>query len=161
MHKSDMSARARRELDRKFSSTELTAIAARPRAGWIRAVRGALGMSQAVLAQRHGVTRAAVEKLEQAEIHGGVTVAKLAQVAGAMDCTLIYALVPNDSLEATVNRQARARAEAELGYASRTMALEAQGVPSDRASEAVQRYADDLIATGRVWRERAGRRRVE
>lgn len=154
-----MAAQTRRELDRKFSSGQLAAIAARPRSGWIRAIRGALGMSQAVLAERLGVTRAAIEKLEQAETHGGVTISKLAQLAAAMDCTLVYALVPHDSLQETVERQARARAETELGYAARTMALEAQDVPDDRASEALKRYADELIATGRVWRERAARRR--
>jgi len=115
-------------------------------------------MSQAVLASRLGISRAAVEKLEQAEVHGGITVAKLAQVAGAMDCTLLYALVPNETLEQTVRRQARVRAERLLGYAARTMALEAQDVPNERQGEAVERYADELIATGGIWREdsRAG-----
>ncbi len=143
---------ARRELDRKFDAADLRPIEARPRSGWIRAIRGALGMSQAVLARRLGVSSAAVNKLERAELHGGITTAKLAQVAGALDCTLVYALVPNSTLERTVETQARAVATQTLGYAARTMALEAQEIDDAHQSEAVERYAQQLLANGNPWR---------
>src|ERR1700734_2434221 len=128
MRPSERAAQARRELDRKFAASTLEPIRARPRSGWIRAIRGALGMSQAVLAERLGVSRAAVNKLERAELHGGITTAKLAQVASALDCTLVYALVPNSTLEQTVRTQAQTLAARLLGYAARTMALEAQDI---------------------------------
>jgi predicted DNA-binding mobile mystery protein A len=153
MQKSQRAAQARRELDRKFTAAELNPIAARPRSGWIRAIRNALGMSQAVLAKRLGVSPAAVNKLEHAELHGGITISKLAEVAGAMGCTLTYALVPNDSLEATVRDQAQSKARQLLGYAAQTMALEAQDIDRDRQAETVERYADQLVANGAVWRE--------
>jgi predicted DNA-binding mobile mystery protein A len=110
-------------------------------------------MSQAVLASRLGVSSAAVNKLEHAELDGGITIAKLSQVAAALDCSLVYALVPNTSLEGTVGAQARKRAEGWLGYANRTMALEAQEVAEDRLPEALDRYAQELIDSGRLWRE--------
>ena len=152
MQRSERAAQARRELDRKFDAANLEPIQARPRSGWIRAVRGALGMSQAVLAERLGVSSAAVNKLERAELHGGITVGKLAEVASGLDCTLVYALVPNSTLERTVRTQARTVAARLLGYAARTMALEAQGIDEDRQSEAVERYANQLVATGDLWR---------
>ena len=110
-------------------------------------------MSQAVLAKRLGISGAAVNKLEHAELEGGITVAKLAQVAAALDCTLVYALVPSSSLQDTVDAQARQRAARLLGYASRTMALEAQEVAEDRRQEALDRYARELIGSGGLWRE--------
>jgi predicted DNA-binding mobile mystery protein A len=149
---SDRATQARRELDRKFSAANLRSIDARPRSGWIRAIRGALGMSQAVLAERLGVSSAAVNKLERAELHGGITTAKLAQVASALDCTLVYALVPNSTLQRTVETQARAVAAQTLGYAARTMALEAQEIDDARQSDAVERYAQELLANGNPWR---------
>src|SRR5580658_6355456 len=121
MQPAKRAAQARRELDRKFSAAKLEPIAARPRAGWIRAIRNALGMSQAVLAERLGVSGSAVNQLERAELHGGITTGKLAEVAGALDCTLVYALVPNSTLEQTVNTQAETAAAQILGYAARTM----------------------------------------
>jgi predicted DNA-binding mobile mystery protein A len=148
----ERSAQARRELDRKFSTNQLDSVATRPRSGWIRAIRGALGMSQAVLAQRLGVSGPAVNKLEHAELHGGITIAKLSEVASALDCTLVYALVPNSTLEQTVKNQARIAATRLLGPVARTMALEAQNIDRDRQSEAVERYAEQLIASGNPWR---------
>jgi predicted DNA-binding mobile mystery protein A len=109
-------------------------------------------MSQAVLAERLGVSGAAVNKLEHAELHGGITTGKLAEVASALDCTLVYALVPNSTLERTVTTQARAVAAQLLGYAARTMALEAQEIDDDRQREAVERQAQKLIADGSLWR---------
>ena len=151
MHRSEKAAQARRELDRKFADARLGPIAAQPRSGWIRAIRGALGMSQAVLANRLGVSAPAVNQLERAELHGGITVGKLSEVAGALDCTLVYALVPNSTLELTVTTQARAEAALILGYAARTMALEDQSIDEGRQREAVERYARQLIDSGNPW----------
>lgn len=159
MQKSERSSQARRELDRKFNAADLDPVRALPRSGWIRAIRGALGMSQAVLAERLAVSAAAVNKLEHAERHGGITISKLAQVAAALDCTLVYALVPNSTLEQTVMAQARKVATDMLGYVARTMALEAQGIDDDRQREAIDRYAQQLTASGKLWR--AGRDGLE
>ncbi|MGH9016955.1 MAG: mobile mystery protein A [Acidimicrobiales bacterium] len=152
MQPSEKAAQARRELDRKFSTAKLGPIKARPRSGWIRAVRGALGMSQAVLAERLGVSGPAVNKLEHAELHGGITIGKLTEVAAALDCNLVYALVPKSTLEQTVMNQARTVALELLGYATRTMALEAQDIEDDRQIEAIDRYARDLMENGNPWR---------
>lgn len=152
MQRSERSAQARRELDRKFNEADLDPVRALPRSGWIRAIRGALGMSQAVLAEHLGVSAAAVNKLEHAERRGGITISKLAEVAAALDCTLVYALVPNSTLEQTVIAQASKVAAEMLGYVARTMALEAQGIDDDRQREAIDRYARQLTASGRVWR---------
>jgi predicted DNA-binding mobile mystery protein A len=114
-------------------------------------------MSQADLAERLAVSGAAVNKLEHAEPLGAITVSKLAEVAVALDCTLVYALVPNSTLEQTVLAQARAVAKETLGYAARTMALEAQGIDDDRQREAVDQYAQQLAASGDVWRATRGR----
>jgi predicted DNA-binding mobile mystery protein A len=152
MQKSERAAQARRELDRKFEAAYLEPIVARPRSGWIRAVRGALGMSQAALAARLGISGAAVNKLEHAELTGGITTAKLTEVATALNCSLIYALVPNTTIEEIVQAEAQRVAASALGYAGRTMALEAQGVDADRQREAMERLAQDLIDRGDLWR---------
>jgi len=60
--------------------------------------------------------------------------------------------VPNSTLERTVRTQARVVAARLLGYAARTMALEAQDIDEDRQGEAIERYADQLVASGDLWR---------
>jgi len=156
MQPAERAAQARRELDRKFTEADLGPIRAIPRSGWIRAVRGALGMSQAVLAGRLGVSAAAVNKLEQAERHGGITIKKLAEVATALDCTFVYALVPCSTLDETVTTQARRTSTEMLGYVTRTMALESQAIGDERERDAVDQYAQQLIRSGKVWRAGLG-----
>jgi predicted DNA-binding mobile mystery protein A len=105
------------------------------------------------------VSSAAVNKLEHAELHGGITIGKLAEVAEALDCTLIYALVPKSTLEETVTTRARTVAADLLGHAARTMALEAQDIGDDRQREAVDRYAQQLVVSGNLWRVAPNRSR--
>jgi len=45
---------AREQLDRKFTANPAGALAARPKFGWLRAVRDSLGMTTAQLAVRAG-----------------------------------------------------------------------------------------------------------
>ncbi len=153
MRKSEQAAQARRELDRKFEEAHLDPVVVPPRSGWIRAIRGALSMSQASLAARLSISAPAVSKLELAELTGGITLAKLAEVATALDCSLVYALVPNATIEGTVRSEARRIAASTLGYASRTMTLEAQDVRLDRQREALDRLSQELIDRGDLWRD--------
>lgn len=125
---------------------------ARPIAGWIKAIRNALGMSQSDLARRLGVSAEAVNKLEHAELRGGITIAKLSEVARALDCTLVYTLVPNTTLEQTVMTQARAEVRRVLDYAAHTMALEDQRIEDTRRDEAIEEAAWRLVEGGGLWR---------
>lgn len=86
--------------------------AAVPRTGWIREIRTALGLSQAQLAKRAGVSRATVQQMERAEARRRITVASLDRLAQAMGCTVAYAIVPKGgTLDDVRRRQAHARAD--------------------------------------------------
>jgi transcriptional regulator with XRE-family HTH domain len=54
-----------------------------------------------------GVKQPSVVALEQSEAKGTIELATLRRVAEALDCTLVYALVPNRPLEQTVRDRAR------------------------------------------------------
>lgn len=154
MQRSVQARQARRLLDDKFAAGTVQAIRARPRSGWIRAVRTGLGMSQDALAVRLGVTRAAVSGLESAERTGGITLAKLSQVAAALDCSLVYALVPNNSLEQTVQAQAARVVHGRLGYVNATMALEDQALADAELGPIAARQAEEAIDRGTLWATR-------
>lgn len=79
-----------------------------PGTGWLRAVRTALGISAADLGRLLGMSRQAVADLERREVQGTVTMAGLRRAAEALDCRLMYAVVPRKSLKKM--RKARARA---------------------------------------------------
>lgn len=66
----------------------------RPSAGWLKTVRDALGMTLSELAQRLKVTAPAVHSFERAETEDRITLGTLRRSAEAMDCDLVYILVP-------------------------------------------------------------------
>ena len=127
----------------------------RPPAGWLRAIREALGMTSGVLAERLGVTASGARKLEQAEAVDAITLGTLRRVAEALDCDLQYALVPRRPLREMRWQQALYLAQQWQQRASRTMALEAQPVasPSAAANERLEAMAQEILHTSgtQLW----------
>ena len=145
--------RAREALDQRLASLESASRYVPPRLGWIRGIRDALGMTAAQLATRMGVTAPAVRALETKELEGGVRMSSLRRAAEAMDCTLVYAFIPNDSLEQVVERQATAVLDVQLKRVAQTMTLEAQG--GEPLSSGTHAQLEALIASGRLWAQPA------
>lgn len=86
---------------------------AAPRAGWVRTIREALGISQSQIAARAGVSRATVQQWERAEARRRITLHSLDRIAHAMGCQVALALVPKGgSLDDVRRRQAHKRAMA-------------------------------------------------
>jgi predicted DNA-binding mobile mystery protein A len=83
-----------------------------PRAGWVREIRMALGLSQSQLAARAGVSRATVQQMERAEAQRRITRASLDKLAHAMGCQVAIAIMPKGgTLEDVRRSQAAAKAE--------------------------------------------------
>ena len=117
----------------------------RPRQGWIAGIREALGMRASQLARRLGVTPAAVLQLEDREVAGTITVESLRRAADALDCTLVYALVPKVSLEHALGARVRKVARQRLERVGHTMRLEAQEVDPEQAGEQEAALVQELL----------------
>jgi len=100
--------------------------ASQPSAGWLRAIRDALGLTTRQLAQRVGVTQAAVVDAERTESKGDITLATLRRYATALDCELRYALVPRRPLHEMVEERADRIARDQVSRVRHSMALENQ-----------------------------------
>jgi predicted DNA-binding mobile mystery protein A len=135
-----------RQLDRKLFQFKRLRLSPPPRSGWLRAIRRALGMSQADVARRIGVSQPSVDGFERAEASGAITLASLRRVAGTMDCDLVYALVPRRGLEASVEARARELAMEMVRRTDHTMRLESQGVPEAETRRQVAELARILAA---------------
>ena len=123
-----------------------------PPEGWIRTLREALGMSLRQLAQRAGISKTAVASIEKNEAKGSVRLESLHRLAEAMDCELIYAVVPRGSLEETVSKQAVHAAERLVSRVADSMALEAQGTSAEERNQLVNEIADDLRHNlSKIW----------
>ncbi len=66
----------------------------RPKEGWVRSLRKALGMSSPQLAKRLGISKSQTSQMERMEAEDRITLKQLRRVADSLDCDLIYALVP-------------------------------------------------------------------
>ena len=123
-----------------------------PSGGWIRAIRQALAMTSRDLARRMGIRQGTLSDFERAEREGRITLRSLKRAAEAMDCELIYALVPRDSVEAIVRRQARRAALARLLPVERSMDLERQNVAAPAREAQVEHLAEEIVRRGRgLW----------
>ena len=133
MNKARLAAQSRSHLDERFRDLGPVTRYASPVRGWIKAIREALGMSTAQLAKRLGVKQPSVVALEQSEAKGTIELATLRRAAEALDCTLVYALVPNKPLEAIVRDRARTFARRRLEPVEHSMLLEDQKVTAKDA----------------------------
>jgi predicted DNA-binding mobile mystery protein A len=137
MRKAELAGRSRSGLDRRLKNFTPVSRFALPVRGWTRAIRAALGMSSAQLAKRLGIAQPSVIALEQSEVKGTIQLATLRRVAAALDCTLVYSLVPNQPLEAMVRDRARLFARRRIEPIAHSMVLERQAVtPRPKESKA-------------------------
>jgi predicted DNA-binding mobile mystery protein A len=104
--------------------------AVRPTRGWLRAVREAIGAKQEVVAKRMGVKRQSYARLEATEARGSISLNSLEKAADAMDCEVIYYLVPKPAVAANYTELAKRHDPTfkHLKAAEHSMSLEDQAV---------------------------------
>ncbi len=126
-----------------------------PTVGWVRTVRKALGMTTNQLAKRLGLARARVKQIESAEPKGAITLHALRAAANAMDCELIYAIVPKTSLENILVTRAKLVANKVMENVAHSMSLEAQSVSKEQQKEQVEDLVNDLLndSPKKLWEE--------
>lgn len=142
---------ARQRLDERLSALGPESRFAVPPKGWIRAIRDALGMSALQLGTRLNVEPQSMAGLEKSEASGTIQLKTLRKAAEALDCTLVYALVPTSSLEDAVQARARAIASKELERIGHTMDLEAQGLSKAEREAQIDEYVRDHVRERDLW----------
>lgn len=148
-------ALARKHLDKRLQQLPSLESFDRPPRGWIKAIREALGMTTAQMARHLGVSQPRISAMEKGEVRGALTLESLEKAAHALDCRLVYALVPREPLSETVKRRAEEKARRELASTSHSMALEAQSVDSEAEAEQLERLTQRLLdkAGPELWEE--------
>lgn len=112
-------------------------------------------MTTAQLGRRMGVSQSRAVAIEQAETRSSITLETLERAARALDCELVYALVPRRPLDELVEERARRVARHRLAPTCHSMALEAQGVDKDDDSEQLARLVRSLAerSGSELWEE--------
>jgi len=140
-----MKTMAIQQLDRQLAELKPLKSIQLPLRGWLRAIRDAFGMSGPQMAGRMSVTKQRISLMEKAEVNGSATLNSMRQAAEALDCVFVYAVLPRDSLQATLERQARKLVQREQAYTAHTMLLEGQLPSGEERREAMDAAVTDII----------------
>lgn len=151
--KNSARSRARQRLDERLLALKPEDRFQPPPRGWLRAIRDALGMTGVQFARRLGVSPQSADALEKSEASGTIQLRTLRRAAEALDCRLVYALVPNTSLEGAVSERAGKIARRDLGRVAQTMALEAQGTGDSDLQARIEAYIRDTLTERDLWSE--------
>jgi predicted DNA-binding mobile mystery protein A len=126
-----------KQMDRSLDSFRAAQTVVRPQKGWIRAIREALGISASELGGILGTSRQLPLQFERSEAEDSITLKSLRKVADALDCDLVYALVPRaGSLRELAGNRTRALARKNVFGVEHSMALEDQA--AGRIDEAIE-----------------------
>ena len=128
-----------------------------PKEGWIATMRKALRMTGPQMANRAGVTKAAVYQAERKELAGEITLKQLEKYANALGGRLVYGIIPDGGMIAEkgnqtdpvtvddlIRQQAMMKARAIIGTANMHMALESQALSAQANLDEIQRLSDEL-----------------
>lgn len=155
--------RDQRNLDNYFSGIEETKLSQRPDKGWIRTIREALGMTAEQLGKKitpsagrkkssgetQGISGNSALMLERNEAKGSITLDSLERAAEALDCTLVYTLIPKTSLTSSFNQQLKIKADIILSETKTTMSLEDQTY--DKPLFDKKQFAEELVKKNSLW----------
>lgn len=140
---------ARARLDERFAAMGAADVFTPPPKGWIRAIRDAIGMTRVQFAGRLGMTPQSAADLERSEASGAVQIKTLQRAAAALDCTLVYALVPKSGgLENQITTRARNMAVGQLSFVEHSLWLEGNALTQTDARALIESYTQEILDAG-------------
>ncbi|MGP8185958.1 MAG: hypothetical protein ACLQKY_07780 [Terracidiphilus sp.] len=95
---SEERASARERLDRDQWHFQIAAKRTGLHPQWLRKVRQALGVHATEIARRLEVNASVIYRLEKSEDRKSVSLRAMEKAAGAMDCRVVYAIVPRGGM---------------------------------------------------------------
>ncbi len=117
-----------------------------PRRGWVRAIQEALGISNRQLAKRLRLVPQTIEDMQEYEARGTIKLQTLRKLANELDCTLVYAVVPNKPLGEIRADQALKVAQRQLKRVAHSMNLEDQAISEAEEKSELDRLVQKLLS---------------
>lgn len=133
------------QLDQKLAPFKATEMVVVPPKGWINTIRTALNMTGEQLGNKLGFTKGAIQKVEEREANGQITLNKLKEAGEALDMQFVYGFVPKDgSIDNLVNIKAEKLAKKIVLRTNQNMKLEDQGIGDEKIKVAIKELADEI-----------------
>ncbi len=135
-----------KQVDNMIHNLNPTKLTMKPKTGWLKLVRTALGMSARVLGERVGLSQSRVALIEKGEMDGSITLRTLEKLAEGLGCELIYYLKPQgNSLSGLREIQANKKASTLDLYTEQQMLLEDQSTSSDYQSQNIKKLKEEYL----------------
>lgn len=136
-----------KQLDRHFTVFRRTLSVPPPRKGWLHEIRLALGMNLRQFAERMGSSAPqTANATESNEADGRISLNSLRAAARAINCELVYAVVPRESLGALIRARAEEVARARTSQVSQTMSIEDQALPPGYVESQFRDLVEAMVA---------------
>ena len=133
------------QLDQKLAQFKGAEMLVIPQKGWINSIRTTLNMTREQLATKLGLTKGAVQKIEEREATGQLTLNKLKDVGKALEMQFVYGFVPKDeSIENLINLRAEKLARKIVLRTNQNMKLENQGINENKIEASIIDLANEI-----------------
>jgi len=133
------------QLDQKLTNFRDAGIVLVPQKGWVNTIRTTLNMTRDQLGVKLGLTKGAIQKIEEREATGQITINKLKDVGNALNMKFVYGFIPKDgTIENLVNLKAEKLARKIVLRTNQNMKLEDQGIGDEKIAETIKELANEI-----------------
>ena len=133
------------QLDQKLENFKDSAMVLVPTKGWINTIRTTLNMTRDQLGTKLEMTKGAIQKIEEREASGQITINKLKDVGQGLDMKFVYGFVPNDgSIENLISLKSEKLARKIVMRTNQNMKLEDQGIGDEKINKTIKDLAKEI-----------------
>lgn len=133
------------QLDQKLANFKAAGMVLVPQKGWINTIRTTLNMTREQLGVKLELTKGAIQKMEEREATGQITINKLRDVGKALDMHFVYGFVPKEeSVDNLINNKAQTLARKIVLRTNQNMKLEGQGIGDEKINETINELANEI-----------------
>jgi len=133
------------QLDQKLAKFKDAGMVQAPQKGWVNTIRTTLNMTRDQLGAKLNLTKGAIQKIEERESTGQITINKLRDVGNALDMQFVYGFIPQDeSIEKLINLKAEKLARKIVLRTNHNMKLEDQGISDNKINDSIIDLANEI-----------------
>lgn len=133
------------QLDQKLAKFKEVAMVLAPTKGWINTIRTTINMTRDQLGTKLEMTKGAIQKIEEREASGQITINKLKDVGQALNMKFVYGFIPNDgSIEKLISIESEKLARKIVLRTNHNMKLENQGIGDERINKSIKDLAIEI-----------------
>ena len=133
------------QLDQKLANFKDAGMVLVPQKGWVNTIRTSLNMTRDQLGAKLDLTKGAIQKIEEREATGQITINKLKGVGNALNMKFVYGFIPKDgTIESLINLKAEKLARKIVLRTNQNMKLEDQGIGDEKITRTIKELADEI-----------------